>query len=215
MSEQLPNAPALSASQPLKRNVAYKIRIGMLLAGKPLMENERLKSVDIDGKHVVRANIVANIIDKYIQEGERKFGTLTLDDATGQLKLKAFGDDVEKFASFIQGDTVAVIGLVRFWNSELYLTPEIIRKKDPAYLLIRKLEIEASMPKTLPTSDRATLKDKLLAMVKEAEKDNGIEIERIILELKEHPEVINQEIARLLKDGNIYEPRPGKLRWLG
>jgi hypothetical protein len=52
-------------------------------------------------------------------------------------------------------------------------------------------------------------------MVKEAEKDGGIDIDKIILELKEHPELINQEIKRLLEDGIAYEPRPGRLRWLG
>ena len=52
-------------------------------------------------------------------------------------------------------------------------------------------------------------------MVKEAEKDGGVDIDKLILELKEHPEVINQEIKKLLEDGTAYEPRPGKLRYLG
>ena len=29
------------------------------------------------------------------------------------------------------------------------------------------------------------------------------------------PEVINSEIKRLLEEGIIFEPRPGKIRWLG
>lgn len=191
------------------------MRIGGLLAGKPLLEGDRLKSLDVGDKQVVRVNLIANIIDKYIQEGEKKFGSITLDDGTGQIKAKTFGDDVEKFTQFNQGDTVVLIGLVRSWNNEVYLTPEIIKKKDPAYLLLRKLEIESNMPKTLPTEQRTALKDKILIMVKEAEKDGGVDIDKLILELKEHPEVINQEIKKLLEDGTAYEPRPGKLRYLG
>lgn len=207
------------ADQPLttsfKRNIAYKLKIGMLLAGKPTLEGERLKALELGDRQVVRANIIANIIDKYIQEGERRFGSLTLDDATGQLKVKTFGDDVERFAPFNQGDTVAVIGLVRSWNNELYLTPDIIRKKDPAFLLLRKLEIEAAMPKSIAHAERVALKDKIIDMLKATEKDGGLDIERLILELKEHPDVINQEIRKLLEGGIAYEPRPGRLRWLG
>ena len=201
--------------QPLKRNIAYKLKIGMLLTGKPVIENDRLKALDVSDKHVVRANIIANIVDKYIQDGERRFGSITLDDASGQIKVKAFGDDVDRFAPFNQGDTVAVIGLVRSWNNEVYLAPDIIKKKDPRFLLVRKLEVEAAMPKTVDHAQRAALKDKIIDLIKTAEKDGGVDIENMILDLKEHPDAINQEIKHLLEDGIAYEPRPGKLRWLG
>jgi len=108
-----------------------------------------------------------------------------------------------------------VIGLVRSWKNEVYITPEIIKKKEPAYLLVRKLEIEADQPKTLQKEQLTALRDKLAVLIKEAEPQNGIEIDKIILDLHEPPEVINAEIKKLLEDGMIYEPRPGKLRWLG
>jgi len=198
-----------------KRNVAYKFKIGSILSGKPIMENERLKTLEVENKQVVRANIIANITDKYIQEGEKKFGSITLDDGSGQIKVKTFGDDVEKFTNFQQGDTVLLIGLIRSWNNEIYLTPDIIKKKDPSYLLLRKLEAESNMPKVIEKEKLSELKDKILEMVKEAEKTQGIDIERIIMDLKEHPDIINSEIKRLLEDGIAYEPRPGKLRYLG
>lgn len=207
--------PEQSLTTSFKRNIAYKLKIGMLLAGKPMMEGEHLKALDLGDKQVVRANVIANIIDKYVQEGERRFGSLTLDDATGQLKVKVFGDDVDRFTPFSQGDTVAVVGLVRSWSNELYLAPDIIRKKDPAFLLLRKLEIEAALPKTLAHTERLALKDKIIEQLKAAEKDNGLDIERLILELKEHPDIINQEVKHLIENGIAYEPRPGRLRWLG
>ena len=203
------------ADQQFKRHTAYKLRIGSLLSGKPVMEADRLKGLDFGDKQIVRANIIANIVDKFVQEGEKKFGSLTLDDASGQIKVKAFGDDVEIFTDYNQGDTVLVIGLVRAWNNEIYLTPDIIKKKEPSYLLLRKLEVEADMPKTLEKPQLSAMKDRILDMIKTAEKDGGIEIDKIILELKEHPDLINQEVKRLLEEGIAYEPRPGKLRWLG
>jgi len=201
------------AEQQFKRHTAYKMRIGNILAGKVVLEGERFKVLEFGDKNVQRANVIANIVDKYIQEGEKKFASMTLDDGSGQIKLKSFGDEAEKFANFNQGDTVMTIGLLRYWNKELYITPEIIKKKEPSFLLVRKLEAE--QPKNLHKEELTALKDKMLAMIKDAEKDNGIEVEKIITELHEHPDVINNEIKKLLEGGVAYEPRPGKLRYLG
>lgn len=203
------------ANPSFKRNVAYKMRIGQVLAGKPSMEGDRLNHVEINSKQIVRINIIANIIDKFIQDGEKKFGSVTLDDATGQIKLKVFGEDIEKFSQLNQGDTVMAIGLLRFWNNEIYITPEIIRKKEPAFLLVRKLEAEADAPPAPSREEMIQLKDKIITMIKDAEKDGGIDIEKLIMDLKESPDGINSEIKHLLEEGVAYEPRPGKIRWLG
>ena len=215
MAEQKDKLMNQVSEQRLKRNVAYKFRIGKILSGKPILENERLKSLEIENKKVVRTNIIANIVDKFIQEGEKKYGSITLDDATGQIRVKTFGEDTAKFAQLNQGDTILIIGLLRYWSNEIYITPEIIKKKDPAFLLIRKLELEAEEPKTINKEKLIELKDKILSLVKEGEKTNGIDVEKIILESKEHPDIINKEIKRLLEEGMVYEPRPGKLRYLG
>jgi RPA family protein len=179
------------------------------------MEGEKIKHLECESKQMVRCNIIANVIDKYVQDGEKKFASLTLDDGTGQLKVKTFGDDIEKLTPYNQGDTLLVIGLVRSWNNELYLTPDIVKKKDTTYLLIRKAECEADLPKAADPTQRTALKDTILGKVKEAEKEQGIDIEKLILELKDHPSIINQEIKKLLEEGMIYEPRPGRVRYLG
>ncbi len=198
-----------------KRNVAFKMRIGEILAGKVILDGERFKFLESAGKQIVRVNLIANVIDKYVQDGEKKYATVTLDDASGQIKLKAFGEDIEKFTQLNQGDTILAIGLLRTWNNEIYITPEIIKKKEPAYLLVRKLEIEKDAPKTMAKEQLTELKDKILQMVKDGESDGGANIDQIIMNLKEAPEIINQEIKKLLEDGVVYEPRPGKIRYLG
>lgn len=204
MDEQLP-----------KRRTACKMRIGEILSAKPILVEEKLKFLEYQGKEILRINLIANVIEKYVQEGERRFASLTLDDASGQIKVKAFGDDINKFENYIQGDTLLIVGLLKYWNNELYITPEIMKKKEPSYLLLRKLEIEAEQPKTLDKLSITALKDKIISMVKTAEQSGGVDVEKIILELKEHPEVINAEIKKLLEGGTIFEPRPGILRWLG
>lgn len=196
-----------------KRQTAYKLKIGDILKGKPVNDGERFSFLDIDGKKVSRVNIVANIVDKY-SSGEKQYITLTIDDASGQIKIKIFGDDVNKFVNLGQGDTVMLIGLLRIYNEELYVTPEIIKIQDPKYLLVRKLEFEKEIPKIVDKEQLVVLSDSLLNKIKEAEPE-GISSEKLIMELKDSPDLINQEIRKALEQGIIYEPRPGMLRWLG
>jgi len=202
-----------------KRNIAYKLRIGEVLIGKPIFDNERFSFLELGNKRIIRVNVIGNITDKYESEGERKYIFFTLDDGSGQIKLKCFGDDVEKFRNVIQGQTVLVIGVLRNFNNETYISPEIIREQDSKYLLIRKLETEKERSvniQPMPREQIVAVKDRILELIKNAEKDNGIETDSIIMNLREiSPEIINQEIKKLLEEGIIFEPRPGKLRWLG
>lgn len=197
-----------------KRNVAYKIRIGDLLNGTPISVDGKFLYLDILAKKIVRINILANCTDKYVSEGERKFGSLTIDDASGQIRIKVFGEDVALISDILQGDTLQIIGNIREWNNEIYIIPEIIKKVDPRWLLVRKLEIQKDK-KNLLTADSNTLKEDILNEIKGAEMDGGIELDKITMDIQASPDAINGEIKKLLEDGIIYEPRPGRLRYLG
>ncbi len=201
--------------QEFKRYVAYKMLISDILAGRIVFDADRFKFLEFRNKQIIRVNVIANITDKYIQDDEKKFASLTLDDGSGQIKLKAFGEDIDKFKNYTQGDTVQVIGLLRTWNDEIYITPEIIKKREPPYLLLRKLETDLEKPKILERSELSQLREQILDSVKKAEESGGIEIETMILQLKQPPQTINSEIKKLLEEGMVYEPRPGKLRYLG
>ncbi|MCR4284500.1 MAG: OB-fold nucleic acid binding domain-containing protein [archaeon] len=197
-----------------KRNIAYKMRIGDVLKGKPILDEGKFICLELGDKKLVRINILANCVDKFIQDGEKKYASLTVDDASGQLRLKAFGDEIEGFKTISQGDTVQIIGNMREWNGELYMIPEVLKKVDPRWLLVRKLEIQNSR-KDIPADRNSPLKDKVLQQIKNAEEDGGIDVERIIMDTEANPTLINGEIKKLLEEGLIYEPRPGRLRYLG
>jgi len=213
-----------------KRETAYKLRIGEIINGTPIIEDvkgeegmpnkERFRFLEISDKHIIRINLIANVIDKFSSEGEKKFATLTVDDATGQIRLKLFGDDVLKFENLNQGDTILIIGLLRSYNNELYISPEIIKKIDPRYLLIRKLELEQNQKNEQKDSDAKEqvggLRDEIIKTLRSSEDSNGMETEQIILKLKSSdPSAINSEIIKLIEDGVIFEPRPGRVRYLG
>jgi len=211
-----------------KRETAFKIKIGDLLRANKIYEhvnyqsdiqiNPRLLCVELGNKKIVRVNIIANVIDKFESEGETRFATMTLDDGSGQIKSRAFREDLEKLRDIIQGDTILIIGLLRSFNQELYIIPEIVKKQDPRYLLVRKLELERSQKK-LPADNKKEIKalrDEIIDKVKNAEQYEGIDKEQIIMMFKNiKPSLITQEIIKLLEDGIIYEPRPGRVRYLG
>jgi RecG-like helicase len=160
-------------------------------------------------------------VDKYESENTNPDGTpkkylsFLIDDASGQIRLKIFGEDVDKFKQVSQGETVAVIGMARYYNNEIYLQPEIIKVQDPRYLLVRKLEIEKNLPKEINKEEVRAVKDQIIDMMKQAEELGGIEVDKLIMEIKVAPEIINQEVKKMLEEGLAYEPRPGKIRYLG
>jgi len=202
-----------------QRQIAFKLRIGDILLGKPVMDGERFSFLELGNKRIVRVNIIGNVTEKYSNPGDKKYSFLTIDDGSGQIKLKSFGDDSEKIESLFQGQTIVVIGTLRFFNNEVYIAPEITKIMPSEYLLIRKLEVEKERNNNSTPVDKEkifVIKDKILELVKNSEDEGGIDIEKIILEAREFPtDIINQEIKKLLEDGIVFEPRPGKLRYLG
>jgi RecG-like helicase len=165
-------------------------------------------------KKISRVNIIANVVDKYFNDGEKKYASITVDDASGQIKLKAFGEDIFALKDVIQGDTLQIIGVVREYNSELYLLPEVVKKVDTKWLLVRKLEIQNSR-KDIPLPANAPVRDLILQKIKDADESGGIEVEKIIMDVEASPDLINKEVKKFLEEGVIYEPRPGILRYLG
>jgi DNA polymerase III alpha subunit len=205
-----------------------KLRIGDLIKGKPIMEQvnnalnqpvSRFRFLELGNKNIVRVNIVSNVIDKYEGDGDetrKKFLSFTIDDASGQIKLKVWGDDTAKFSSIVQGNTVVVIGTLRFYNNEIYIAPEIIKPIDTRYLLVRKLELDKDKPRITDKNEIIAIKDQIIDMIKKAESEGGLDTDSLYHSLTSvSPEIISQEIQKMLEEGLAYEPRPGKIRYLG
>ncbi len=199
-----------------KRNVAFKLRIGDILKGVPMMDEGKFLFLELGDKKVVRVNLLANCVDKFVQDGEKSFASLTVDDTSEQLKLKVFGEDIERVKHIMQGDTLQVIGNMREWNGEIYMIPEVVKKVDTRWLLVRKLEIQkvrADLP--VETSGDNSLKNQILDKIKDAESEGGIDKEVLVMDIEAGADVIEVEVKKLLEEGLVYEPRPGRLRYLG
>jgi RPA family protein len=201
-------------SGPRKRNVAFKLRIGDVLKAKPILNEGKLLFLELGDKKISRVNMIANVIEKYLQDGEKKYASVTIDDASGQIRLKSFGDEIIKLKDLVQGDTVQVVGVVREYNSELYLLPEIVKKVDAKWLLVRKLEIQNSRKDIVHTGN-VPVRDTIQEIIRKADDEGGVDIDKLIMDVEASPDLINQEVKKLIEEGLVYEPRPGRLRYLG
>jgi len=213
-----------------KRQIAYKLRIGDLLKGNVVFNGDRFSSLEINERQISRVNVICNIVDKY-SNPEKSYNTLTIDDGTGQIRIKAFSDASILLNGLEIGDTIKVIGLLKSYNDELYISPEIAIRVEPKWAYVRKLELikeygefkSGFEPKPEIVEDEIienekvydveeTAKTIILKKIKESKE--GIDIEKLIMELKIPANEINETISGLVASGEIYEPRPGFLRSL-
>jgi hypothetical protein len=68
----------------------------------------------------------------------------------------------------------------------------------------------------LPKEQIADVRDKILGAIKNSEDDGGIEMDKLIMTLSNiAPVIINQEVEKFIEEGIVFEPRPGKVRYLG
>ncbi len=133
-----------SMMQPI-RKTAYKLWISNIVNAEPIMDIGKFKGVTTiinqNKVQVNRVNIIANVIDVFKIE-EKQYGSITLDDSSASIRVKFFNQDIDKMKDINIGDTIMVIGQLRMFNDEIYITPEIVRKVDAIWLLARKLELE-------------------------------------------------------------------------
>lgn len=128
------------------REAARKILLRHLFDGKMIQEEGRSWLMLPTLEKVFRVNVAGIILAK------ERVGNITnflVDDGTGQVPLRFF--ESPTFLEEIQvGQAVVVIGKPRTYNQETYLSPEIVKKVLPAWLQVRKKELEQEYQELFP-----------------------------------------------------------------
>ncbi|MBS3151030.1 hypothetical protein J4443_01475 [Candidatus Woesearchaeota archaeon] len=211
-----------------QRQVAYKFPINALLSNQYVeQEGWNPNYLQIDNKQVSRVNLIAIVIDKQVSGS---LATLVLDDSTGIIQARLFNEDVKKVAGINIGDTVLIIARPRVFNDQKFLAIEIARKVNPVWTMVRKLELQKKFDITAPSDQhnqhndtkqaqdlkqRNQYNEKFLGLIKENDDGSGADIDKII-SLSGLKEGEAQEIiVELIKLGEVYEPRPNKIKILG
>ena len=222
------------------RQTAYKVWIADIINGEytnPPGEWEP-SYIQVREKRVSRVNIVANVVSKY-QNEDSSYISLTIDDGSDNVQLKAWNEDTKPLEKANIGDTILTISRVRQYNDQIYLVPEIVRKLEkPEWLVLRKKELiseygerkqqETTIKETTqetpqenpqPVIEEETIQDtssserqKLLNIIEEHDEGEGVEIHQIVEVLKMDEQGTQSIIQDLLKEGEIFEIKPGKVK---
>lgn len=224
------------------RQTAYKIWISDLVNGEFINpEGEWDPSyVKIKDLNVSRVNIIANAIDKYKNE-DSNYISLTLDDGSDNISLKTWNEDSKLLNNIEIGDMILVIARVKEYNNKIYLTPEIVRKLDkPEWMILRKKELiseygertqgtnsqqkdneqefqDDMLPKITEESifeeePSNALRQKLLNTIEKNDKGDGADLAKVIFESKIKESKAQNLIYDLLKEGEIFEIKTGRVK---
>lgn len=214
-------------AQQIKRQVAEKLRIVDLKDGQYIKE-EGLRPNYVmlkNGHKVSRVNLVGTVVSNSTDLGYRD---VCIDDGSAKISIRAFEQNPAMDALSI-GDPVFIIGRPREYGREIYVLPEIIKKiVDMKWLEVRQLELakikivpESTAPVDVPveepkeTVEEDIVEDKGVGAVKEAirslDSGSGADYEEITK--KVGPDA-DKTISNMLKNGDVFEVSPGKLKLL-
>lgn len=133
----------------IKRLPAKKVRISDIVNGRffPGSKEEMKAGYAITplGEKVSRVNLIAPVTEKFENEDE-SYATITIDDGTEAIRIKAFKEGVGLLKGIEPGNLVLVIGKLKDYQNEIYINGEIVRKiQDINYENLRRLELLNSL----------------------------------------------------------------------
>jgi|SRR3989344_1746310 len=220
------------AELPQKRRTAYKFWISDIANATMTKQGDAYSFFKIKNMDVTRVNVMANVVFKFIGDNN-SYAALTLDDGTATIRAKAWRDDTSIFNGINLGDIVIVVGKIRGYNGELYILPEVVRQLDPNWELVRKLELLKlyGKPRIADLSqgfsvhqatDSAqnieedavleTSRQKVFALIENDNSEFGVKLDNISQELRLTEEEADSIISEMLKEGEIYQVKPGYVK---
>ena len=207
-----------------KRQTAHKSRIeDVLNAIYFKAEGLNPNYMEISGREVHRVNIIAAVVEKVEFSSYVNF---LIDDGTGRILARIF-ENLKQVSKVDIGHIVQVIGRPREYSSEKYILIEAIKKVDPKWAIARNKEMEgfhktpdgsSEIRKESAPSEEEVGEDyssspasKIIKAIKELDKGDGVSIEDLA---SKNIADADKMVGMLLKEGDIFELRPGRLKVL-
>ncbi|MFH0867788.1 MAG: hypothetical protein V1831_00590 [Candidatus Woesearchaeota archaeon] len=200
-----------------KRQIAYKVRIRDILGSKYIKtEGTSPNYLEIRNQEASRINLIGVVVQKSEQDN---YKTLLIDDGTGKISARVFENNLS-LDKINVSDIVLIIGRPREFSSEKYILIEIIKIVDPIWAKVRKLELgknsddENTLKSNAPIVEEAVVSSStnhLVKMIKDLDKGDGVSIERLS---SKNIKDLDKIIGMLLKEGDIFEVKPGRLKVL-
>ena len=198
-----------------RRHIAYKLRIKDILSSRYIKtEGVGPNYLQINRLEVSRVNVIGVVVQK---SDMGSHSGLIIDDGTGKISARAFENDF-LLNNVDVGDVVLVLGRPREYLEEKYLLVEIAKKIDPLWAKARKMELKdfnIMGGKAEEDNDNGgaideNRKSRILKVIKELDKGEGVSIDDLPSDLGN----VDKIIGVLLREGDVFEARPGKLKVL-
>ncbi|MEK6952890.1 MAG: OB-fold nucleic acid binding domain-containing protein [Nanoarchaeota archaeon] len=224
-----------------QRQVAYKVWISDLISGKFVKEEGEWDPNYViirNNLKVSRVNIIASVVNKY-KNDENSYAYITIDDGSGAVDVRAWREDITLLGKCEIGDLILLIGRAKEFNENIYVIPELIKKLDnSSWAKVRKIELEKEFGVPVKV-DKVSIDDKKLVVsvdnrggivVKEESagemltqtsrqkvldyisKKEEVTYDEITENLKIDEKEANDIIKELLREGEIYQPKPNYLK---
>ena len=218
------------------RGVAIKTSISVISEGKYIASEDSPHYVQTAaGVEIFRLHLVAIVLEI---EKSGSITNLLVEDGTGSLVVRAF-EELPCLKTLSVGDAIRVVGKLRMYNQEKYISPDLIKKTSPLWLKVRALEegrtkdikgeevtpaeTKATKIPEVPKEDpikEAPLKEpkellpteKIMSIIKELDKGEGVQMEEVIS--KSHLTETENVLEEMLKKGEIFQISPGKVKVL-
>jgi len=159
--------------------------------------------IELGEMKISRANIIGVVVSE---------NPAMVDDGSGKIPLRSF----EKPVAVHVGDIVMIVGRPREFNSERYLLPETVQKVDERWLKIRKIELKDFVVPDIKeetaaeeTAEGSSQQDKVLQFIRQNDTGQGVEYDSVV-----KSGIEESIIEIMLKEGELFENMPGKLKVL-
>ena len=199
-----------------RRHIAYKLRIKDILSSKYVKtDGINPNYLQVSSQEVSRVNVIGVVVQKSNMEN---YSELIMDDGTGKISARTFENNF-LLNNVDVGDVVLVIGRPREYLEEKYLVVEIAKKIDPLWAKARKLELKDFDPQDNDDVKEGggnkeifdeSRKNRLLKTIKELDKGEGVPVDDLHSALGN----VDNIVGVLLREGDVFEVRPGKLKVL-
>ena len=205
-----------------KSEVAVKVMIGTIMTAPFVREQETRRAyIQLNNEQIERVNVIGIVVNKE----EDTIRSVIIDDGTGTMRVTIYNEYM--FQKLEINQSVIVIGKIRQYGGDLYISAEIVRTIDKRWQEVRRKElskIERQTVKTDSTMDQeattsqtaesppATPEEQMYALIKRIDKGQGAELSAV---LAEYNQPDGEGVLQQLKEkGDIFEPQPGRLKVL-
>ena len=219
-----------------KRATAYHIPISTLHSGTYQQSQEEYSPSHIlsGDQKISRVHLMGVIVSQ--DATAEQLSSLILDDSKGEVTVRNFDRCVINEALAI-GDFVSVIGNIREYQNDRYVVGEIIKKQPSAWIKLHQHRsqkfntpiastatstTESSVsPEAISLDDIPAIETKpvgaiddyttVLSYIQKQDSGEGVEVESLLSHFSLPDESL---IEQMLKEGELFENKPGRVKSL-